>query len=201
MQSPTETTSSTASTVQMPPSPDKHIFDEDGDLIFSFSDGRQIQVAIKIISLATGFFDHMQTISARKPTISSFEASEFEAILLFCQVCYHRGLAIPFHLDSKTLGSVAVVATELDCINAFIPWIKIWTDSLYRNLPTTQTVMDLLAVAYILDDCEHFKRRSRDLILQAGEEFPYREFPVPTREIEGLTDLQNHLPKSVFGMK
>jgi hypothetical protein len=194
------TVSSASSTVQVPQSPDKHVFDEDGDLIFSFSDGRQIQVCIKVISVVTTFFDQMKTISARKTPVS-FEASEFDAIFLFCQVCYHRGSEIAPHLDSKLLGDVAVLAMDYDCVDAFVPWIDIWTNSLYEHYPTTQTLLDLLAVAYILNDCESFKRRSRELILHMGEEFPYRAFPVPTREMGGMTDLQNQLPESVFGTK
>jgi hypothetical protein len=175
MHSPTETVSSASSIV--PQGQQKHVFDDVGDLIFSFSDDRQIQVHSKVISVVTTFFDHMKTISARKPPVSSFEASEFDAILLFCQVCYHRGSEIPLHLNGKALGDVAVVAMDFDC------------------------VLDLLAIAYILNDCDNFKHRSRELILHMGEESPYRAFPVPAREIGGMTDLQNQLPESVFGRR
>ena len=60
------------------------MFDDDGDLIFSFSDERQIQVHSKVISVIITFFDHIKMISARKPLVSFFEISEFDAILLFC---------------------------------------------------------------------------------------------------------------------
>jgi hypothetical protein len=198
MSSPSDTVSA-PSPSSTPQPPDRHVFDEDGDLIFSFSDGRSIQVSIKIISTVTTFFNHMRTISARKPNFSSFEVTEFDAILLFCKVCYHRGPEIPLHLDSKGLGDIAVVAMDFDCIGAFVPWIDIWTNNLYKSHPTVQTQLDLLAVAYILHDSENFRRRSRDLILQMGEEFPYRTFPGPSRTIGASTDLAAQLPDSVFG--
>ena len=176
-----------------------YVFDDDGDLLLSFSDGRLIQVCTGVVSTVTTFFDHLRTVSTRRPDISSFEATEYDAILLFCKICYHRGHDIPQQLDVQTLGRVAVVAMDFDCVGAFVPWIDIWCNGLYKNRPTTQTLLDLLAVAYILDDDNKFKLRSRDLILQTGEEFPYRAFPNPMRLTNGNTELHNQLPIGVLG--
>jgi len=173
------------------------VFDDDGDLILAFSDGSTIQVSFKVIGTVTTFFDSMRTISARGPYISSFEESEFDALLLFCQICYHRGSEIPVHLSTKEMGDLAVVVTDFDCVDAFSPWFQSWTDRLLQQEPTAALLIDLLSVAFMLGDSSSFRQRSQDLILKAAD-LPYRPFPISNWLPEPGSNLKNQLPIGVM---
>ncbi|MCJ1377106.1 hypothetical protein MMC17_000197 [Xylographa soralifera] len=145
--------------------------DPDGDVVFQFPDGSQIQVSSKALSLGSPVFKamfHSNFVEGSK--LQQGERcqveldDDFEAMTTLCNILHHRNRNVPGTHSGSSLMQLAVITDKYDCLEAISHYSSLSFTNLLKSKFLENEIGPLLFAALVFDEPIAFQKISRELV-------------------------------------